>query len=357
MAEEKKEVSPARETEKDWREKETDGLKKMFNGWRGFFLFLFYTGIAIVFLGLASLCPISIPSEIVLLALVISVIGWWLTHCIKVVKAWEKAAYFWLGKISKRLREPGLRFVPWPAGRIMFIPVYEQRIDPPAQKVITDDNIEIGVNPIIFFRILDPIKFIIGAANARTMLADLAQTSIRDICGSKTFNQIRAERDAISKRITKILNKAADDSEAKKDQEKEKKGWGIEVTRVKLQEVTPPEELLKAIEKVFVAGREKDAKIITAEGERRKVELEADATKYKKEREAEGNAAQTKLQVEAFGPDGAKILAATMIAGMVQKGDKLIIDPAVAGIPAITGVIEESLKFLKKGGQSTGDKA
>lgn len=356
MAEEKKEVSPARETEKDWREKETDGLKKTFNGWRGFFLFLFYTDITIVFLGLASLCPISIPSEIVLLALVISVIGWWFTHCIKIVKAWENATYFWLGKISESLRMPGLHFVPWPFGRIMFIPTYEQRIDPPAQKVITQDNIEIEVNPIIFFRIIDPIKFIIGAANARTMLADIAQTSIRDMCGNKSFNDIRAERDPISVEITNILNKAADGSEAEKDPKK-KKGWGIEVTRVKLQEVTPPAGLLQAIEKVFVADREKAAKIITAEGERRKVELEADATKYKKEREAEGNAAQTKLQVEAFGPDGAKILAATMIAGMVQKSDKLIIDPTVAGIPAITGVIEESLKFLKKGGQSTGDKA
>ena len=329
-----KTVSPAKETEKDWRLEQINGLKKKFRGWRGFFLFLFFTVIAVIFLNLVSLCPISIPAAIVFLALVVSVIGWWLTHCIKIVKAWEKVVYFFLGKIKGDPKEPGLRFILWPFGKIMFIPVYEQRIDPPAQKVITQDNIEIEVNPIIFFRIFEPIKFIIGAVNARAMLADMTQASIRDICGTKKFDEIRGERENIGNDVTTILNEAAGK-------------WGIIVTRVKLQEVIPPLGLLQAIEKVFVADREKKAKITTAQGEKKKVQLEADATRYKKVKEAEGDAAQTKLQVEAFGPEGAKILAATMIAGMVQKGDKLFIDPKVAGIPAITAIISEALDLLK----------
>jgi len=320
-------VSPAKEVEKDWREKEIDGLRKKFRGWRGFFLFLFYTAITIILLNLVSLCPKCIPAAIVFLALVVSVIGWWLTHCIKIVKAWEKLVYFFLGKIRGAPKDPGLQFIFWPLGKSIFIPIYEQRIDPPPQKVITQDNIEIEVNPIIFFRIVDVIKFIIGAANARAMLADMAQASIRDICGTKKFDEVRGERIDIGNAVSEILNRAAEK-------------WGIEVTRVKLQEVTPPRDLLQAIEKVFVAEREKLAKIQTAQGEKRKIQLEADAARYKKIKEAEGNAAQTKLQVEAFGPEGAKILAATMIAGMVQKGDKFFIDPETIGIPAIAELLK-----------------
>jgi len=97
-----------------------------------------------------------------------------------------------------------------------------------------------------------------------------------------------------------------------------------------------------------VATQNAEATRKTAAGKRDAEMMEADAVKYRKFADAEGDAKQYELKVKAFGPDGAKILATTMIANMVQRGDKLILDQGVTGIPAITSLITETLGVLKK---------
>jgi regulator of protease activity HflC (stomatin/prohibitin superfamily) len=243
-------------------------------------------------------------------------------------------------------RDPGAKWIWYILDTVRFVKMWEQTIDPPPQEVITKDNIRTQVNPIIFFKVEDPISYIGGAEKTLQMIASLSETIIRDICGTKEFEEIREEREKLSLYITHILNVASGVEESTPEErasgiyipsEKTKdpliKGWGIRVTRVKLQGIEPPQEIVEALQKKFIAKQEADAKIEVARGDFEASKKRSDAKRYDFEQEGEGKGILIAKQVKPLNEPGGERYTAIEVAKTVKDGDKIIFtDDSVKGI-------------------------
>jgi regulator of protease activity HflC (stomatin/prohibitin superfamily) len=127
-------------------------------------------------------------------------------------------------------------------------------MDVPAQDVITRDNVSLKVSAVIYFRVLDPGKALIEVANYLFATSQLAQTTLRSVCGQAEFDALLAERDKINAHLQDILDAQTDP-------------WGIKVSLVELKHIDLPQEMHRALAKQAEAERERRAKVINAEGE------------------------------------------------------------------------------------------
>ena len=172
---------------------------------------------------------------------------------LKVVKEYERGVRFTLGKYTGMMK-PGLR---------MVIPVIQswervdlrvKAVDVPDQDCITKDNVSVRVNAVLYFKVAEAEKAIIGVENYFYATSQLSQTTMRDIVGEVTLDELLRERDEISKKIKMIVDKATDP-------------WGIKVESVDLKHVELPDNMKRTMAKEAESEREKRAVIIKAEGE------------------------------------------------------------------------------------------
>jgi regulator of protease activity HflC (stomatin/prohibitin superfamily) len=177
-----------------------------------------------------------------------------LSSAIQLAAQWQKAVVFRLGKY-KDIRGPGL---------FLIIPLIEQlrmvdtrvlAVNIPKQQVITRDNVPVTIDGVLFFRVANAAEAIIMVQDYRYVISQYAQTSLRDVIGQMTLDQLLVEREHIAKAIEEHV-------------EKDTKGWGLEVTGLRIQDVDMPEELKKMMSRQASAEREKRATITKAEGDR-----------------------------------------------------------------------------------------
>jgi regulator of protease activity HflC (stomatin/prohibitin superfamily) len=182
---------------------------------------------------------------------------------VKVLREYERAVIFRLGRLVAS-RGPGIVYV---------IPVLEQMrrvelrtitMDIPPQDVITRDNISIKVSAVLYFRVLDPNKAIVQIENYLFATSQLAQTTLRSVCGQAELDELLSERDKINARLQTILDSQTDP-------------WGVKVSLVELKHIDLPQEMQRAIAKQAEAERERRAKVINAEGEFQAAQRLADA--------------------------------------------------------------------------------
>ena len=172
---------------------------------------------------------------------------------LKVVKEYERGVKFTLGKYTG-LMNPGLRMV------FPIIQAWERvdlrvkAVDVPDQDCITKDNVSVRVNAVLYFKVSQADKAIIGVENYFYATSQLSQTTMRDIVGEVTLDELLRERDEISKKIQTIVDKASDP-------------WGIKVESVDLKHVELPDNMKRTMAKEAESEREKRAVIIKAEGE------------------------------------------------------------------------------------------
>jgi regulator of protease activity HflC (stomatin/prohibitin superfamily) len=172
---------------------------------------------------------------------------------IKIVKEYERGVKFTLGKFSGMMK-PGLRII------IPFLQSWEKvdlrvkAVDVPDQDCITKDNVSVRVNAVLYFKVSDASKAIIEVENYFFATSQLSQTTMRDVVGEVTLDELLANRDDISKRIQVIVDKATDP-------------WGIKVDSVDLKHVELPENMKRTMAKEAESEREKRAVIIKAQGE------------------------------------------------------------------------------------------
>ena len=185
--------------------------------------------------------------------LAIVLIVFFLASAIKVLKEYERAVIFRLGRVIKT-KGPGL---------IILIPIIDKMVkvslrlvamDVPSQDVITRDNVSIKVNAVIYFRVMDPTNATIEVENYLFATSQLAQTTLRSVCGQVELDDLLAEREKINTQLQGILDKHTDP-------------WGIKVTTVEVKHIDLPQEMQRAMAKQAEAERERRAKIINAEGE------------------------------------------------------------------------------------------
>ena len=169
------------------------------------------------------------------------------------VNEYERGIKFSLGKFNK-IMNPGWNLVLPIFQSYKKIDVRTKAVDVPEQDAITKDNVSVRINAVIYYKIFDASKAILEVENFYYAVSQLAQTTMRNVVGSVSLNELLAERDKISTEICKIIDEATDP-------------WGIKVENVELKDVSLPEEMKRVIAKAAEAERERDAILTKAAGE------------------------------------------------------------------------------------------
>ena len=183
----------------------------------------------------------------------LGIIAVFIASGIKVVQEYERGVRFTLGRYSGIIN-PGLRFVIPVIQTWQKVDIRIKVIDVPDQDAITKDNVSIKVNAVLYFRVLEAEKAIIKVEHYGYAVSQLAQTTMRDVVGEVSLDDLLSKRDSVSSKIRLIVDKATDP-------------WGIKVESVELKHVELPEDLKRVIGKEAEAEREKRAVIIKASGE------------------------------------------------------------------------------------------
>jgi regulator of protease activity HflC (stomatin/prohibitin superfamily) len=172
---------------------------------------------------------------------------------IKVMREFERGVIFRLGRL-KNYRGPGLIYVIPGLEKMIRIDMRTITMDIPSQDVITRDNVSVKVNAVLYFRVVDPNKAVVEVENYLYATSQLAQTTLRSICGQGELDHLLAEREDVNMRIQEILDVSTDP-------------WGIKVVSVEVKHIDLPQEMQRAMAKQAEAERERRAKVIAAEGE------------------------------------------------------------------------------------------
>lgn len=197
---------------------------------------------------------------IILAAIVIFVLSG-----IKVVNQYQRGVVLTLGKFSG-VREPGLRIVLPVIQTMTLVDIRSTPIDVPKQEVITRDNVTVGVDAVVYFRVVNAPKAVLETTNYIYATSQFAQAALRDVTGNVDMDDLLAKREEISQQIKEIV-----DAETDK--------WGIDVENVKIQNIELPGDVKRAMAKQAEAERERRANIINADGERATAETLAEAAR------------------------------------------------------------------------------
>ena len=205
-------------------------------------------------------------TESIAIAFVVIVMLIILASAIRVVREYERAVVFRLGRLIGS-KGPGL---------ILLVPVLDKAVkvdlrvvtlDVTKQKIITLDNVTVDVDAVVYLRVNEPTNAVVKVSNFLLASSMLAQTTLRDIIGQVDFDELLSKRDELNKKVQEILDASTDP-------------WGIKVTAVAIKDVSLPENMHRAIAKQAEAEREKRGRIIIAEGELKAAEKMAQAADF-----------------------------------------------------------------------------
>jgi regulator of protease activity HflC (stomatin/prohibitin superfamily) len=191
-----------------------------------------------------------------------------LANAIRILREYERAVVFRLGRLVGRngVRGPGL---------ILLIPVIDKMVrvslrtvvmDVPTQDVITQDNVSIKVNAVVYFRVIEPQKAIIGVENFLMATSQLSQTTLRSVLGQSELDDLLSQREKINHKLQQIIDSNTEP-------------WGVKVSNVEVKQIDLPQEMQRAMAKQAEAERERRSKVIAAEGEFQASQRLADAAK------------------------------------------------------------------------------
>jgi regulator of protease activity HflC (stomatin/prohibitin superfamily) len=198
-----------------------------------------------------------------LLAFIALIVITLLAMSIRVIREYERAVVFRLGRLLG-IKGPGLFFLIPFIDSMVKVDLRIVAVDVPEQKIITKDNVTVGVDAVIYYKVFDPERSITKIENYHYAVLMLSQTILRDVVGQAELDDLLTKRDEINKRLQEILDLHTDP-------------WGIKVTAVTLKEVKLPEGMLRAMAKQAEAERWRRARIIEAEGERQAASIMAEA--------------------------------------------------------------------------------
>ena len=188
------------------------------------------------------------------MGLIIAIVVFYLISCVKILKEYERAVIFRLGRVLSKPKGPGLIFVLKPIDTAVRVSLRLVTLDVPSQDIITKDNVSAKVNAVVYFRVMDPIKATIEVQDYQFATSQMAQTTLRSVIGQMELDELLSQREKINRMLQTILDKQTDP-------------WGIKVSTVEVKHVDLSEELRKAMARQAEAERERRAKVIAAEGE------------------------------------------------------------------------------------------
>ncbi len=188
-----------------------------------------------------------------ILAIIFIVIPF-LAASIKIVREYERAVIFRLGRL-KGAAGPGIFFIVPIVDQFFKVDLRINTVDVPRQAVITKDNVSVSVDAVVYYRVDDPIKSVVKVANYNYAVTQLAMTTLRDVIGTIELDQLLSHREEVGKRIQEILDETTE-------------AWGVKVVAVRIKDIVLPEELVKAMSLQAQAERIRRARVIESEGER-----------------------------------------------------------------------------------------
>lgn len=186
----------------------------------------------------------------VVVVVVLVVLVW----SIHVLKQYERAVQFRLGKLRDGARGPGLVLILPLIDRVKTVSLRIVTMPIQSQGIITRDNVSVDIAAVAYYRIKDPVRSVIAIEDVETAINQIAQTTLRSVVGQHTLDETLSETDTINRHIREILDVETEE-------------WGTEVTLVELKDIQLPDSMKRAMAKEAEAEREKRAKIIAAEGE------------------------------------------------------------------------------------------
>ena len=176
-----------------------------------------------------------------------------LSSAIKILQEYERGVVFRLGRVVG-VKGPGLVLIIPIIDRLVKVSLRIVTMDIPPQDVITKDNVSVKINAVVYFRVVDPVKAVVSVENYIYATSQLAQTTLRSVCGEVELDEILAHRERINSRIQTILDKMTDP-------------WGIKISAVEVKHIDLPQEMQRAMARQAEAERERRAKITLAEAE------------------------------------------------------------------------------------------
>ncbi|MEE8602697.1 SPFH domain-containing protein [Euzebya tangerina] len=293
------------------------------------------------------------------------------TRAVKIVRPYQRGLVERFGRY-KATRDPGFNVIIPFVDTIELIDMREQVVDVPPQEVITEDNVVVSVDAVVYYEATDPKRLVYNVADFLTAITKLAQTNLRNLVGDLELDKALTSRDRINTRLREVLDEATDK-------------WGVRVVRVEIQRIDPPSEVVEAMHaqmraerdrratvteangyreaaiarangekeaSVLAAEGRKEAAVLDAEGEARAIELRADADKLRLQRlgEGEGEGAQARLTgIREAGADQA-VLTVEYLSALERIGDgratKLVIPAEFQGL---LGTVKAMTEMVRDG--------
>ncbi len=201
------------------------------------------------------------PFTFVPMIFVVILVIYVLSSSLKVLREYERAVVFRLGRLSKALLNPGGQGNG--PGLLLLLPLIDKMVkvslrtvamDVPSQDTITRDNVSLKVNAVIYFRVMDPERAVVAVEDYLFATSQIAQTTLRSVLGQSELDELLSERDKINQKLQRIIDEHTEP-------------WGIKVSAVEVKFIDLPQEMQRAMARQAEAEREKRAKIIHAEGE------------------------------------------------------------------------------------------
>jgi regulator of protease activity HflC (stomatin/prohibitin superfamily) len=186
-----------------------------------------------------------------------------LAMSVRVVSEYERAVVFRLGRLLG-VKGPGLFLLIPYLDSMVKVDLRIMAVDVPEQRIITRDNVTVGVDAVIYYKVVDPARAVVRIEDYRRAVLMYGQTVLRDVVGQVELDDLLARREEVNKRLQELLDQVTD-------------AWGVKVTAVTLKEVKLPEDMLRAMAKQAEAERWRRARIIEAEGERQAASIMAEA--------------------------------------------------------------------------------
>jgi len=185
---------------------------------------------------------------IIIVALVIIIGG------IRIINQYERGVVFRLGRVRPGVKEPGLRVIIPIVDQMRKVSMQIVTLPVDSQKIITKDNVSIDVSAVAYYQVTDPIKSVVEIQNVVSAIYQIAQTTVRNIVGQSSLDEVLSETTAINAKIKDVLEAATEK-------------WGVLVSTVEVKDIQLPDTMQRAMAKQAEAEREKRAKVIAAEGE------------------------------------------------------------------------------------------
>ncbi|HEX3662369.1 MAG TPA: slipin family protein [Acidobacteriaceae bacterium] len=186
--------------------------------------------------------------------IIVAILVLYLLNSIKILREYERAVIFRLGRALPQPKGPGIILVFRPLDQFVRVSLRQEVMEVPPQDVITKDNVTIKVNAVITMRVLDPARAVIEVSNYIYQTSQFAQTTLRSVLGEVELDGLLSHRDVLNQRIQTIIDQRTEP-------------WGVKVVSVEVKQVDLPDTMLRAMARQAEAEREKRSKIINAEGE------------------------------------------------------------------------------------------